>query len=462
MPKEKIALPKLKIYNTLTRKKEVLKPLKKKHINLFVCGPTVYDDSHLGHAKTYVQFDFIVRYLKSIGYKVFYLQNITDLDDKIIKRAKEKKTDWKKISSKYSKSYLEDMKRLNIISVDKYAKATAYIKEIISQVTRLIEKGYAYEISDGWYFDLSKDMDYGKLAKRKKSHVEDAVSRIDENKEKRNKGDFCLWKFSKKDEPVWKSSKLGDGRPGWHIEDTAITEKQFGAQYDIHGGGRDLIFPHHEAEIAQMESISGKKPLVRYWMHTGFLEIGSEKMSKSQKNFYTIKEVFEKGYAGKHLRYFFLSAHYRKPLKFTLKNLDSAKNAYEKLKEIVSDLKNSNEKRNEKNIKLAWEEFQKIVSDDFNMPRGLSYMWEIIRDNKLKDSDKYALILKFDEIFGLSLDKIKKEGIKIPKEIKKLSEKREKARKEKDWGKSDNLREKIKKHGFLIEDTEKGYKLKKI
>jgi cysteinyl-tRNA synthetase len=249
----------LKIYNTLTRKKEVFEPIHKGKVNLFVCGPTVYDYAHIGNAKTYTQFDMIAKYL-------------TDIDDKIIKRAEENSEDWKELSRRYEKIYKEDMESLGIDSVNKYARATDYIKEIVSQVQRLIKKGFAYKISDGWYFDLSKDKDYGKLAGRTSLDSEDSVSRIDENKGKRNAGDFCLWKFSKPGEPVWKS-ELGDGRPGWHIEDTSITEKEFGVQYDIHGGATDLIFPHHEAEIAQMESISGKKPLVRYWLHTGFLNM---------------------------------------------------------------------------------------------------------------------------------------------------------------------------------------------
>ncbi|MEX0920201.1 MAG: cysteine--tRNA ligase [Candidatus Pacearchaeota archaeon] len=451
-------MSKIKLYNTLSRKKEIFKPLRDKKVNIFVCGPTVYDLSHLGHAKTYVQFDFIIRYLKTIYSEVFYLQNITDIDDKIIRRATDQNVDWKNLARRYEKSFLEDMKKLNVISVDKYARATDYVSGIISQVKRLIEKGYTYRTSDGWYFDLSKDKDYGKLARRKESQTEDAVSRIDENKEKKNKGDFCLWKFSKKGEPVWESKYLGDGRPGWHIEDTAITEKEFGPQYDIHGGGMDLIFPHHEAEIAQMESISGKKPLVRYWMHTGFLEINSEKMGKSKKNFYTIREIFEMGYRPHHLRYFFLSAHYRKPLNFTLRNLDAAKNAYNRLKNIMSELKKEDDKK-KKTIESAYKEFQDIINDDFNTPRALSYMWDILRDDKLNDSEKYELVIKFDEIFGLDLGKEKR--VEVPEEIRKLSEEREKMRKDKKFKEADKIRDKIYKQGFVLEDTEKGFRIKK-
>ena len=449
---------KLRFYNTLSRKKEVFKPINKGKVNMFVCGPTVYDYSHLGHAKTYIQFDFIVRYLRSIGYKVFYLQNITDIDDRIINRANEKNLDWKKLKDEYEKFYLDDMKTLGVVSIDKYARATDYIPEIVSQVKRLIKKGYAYKISDGWYFDLSKDKDYGKLARRTDLELNDAVTRIDENKEKRNKGDFCLLKFSRPGEPVWKSD-IGNGRPGWHIEDTAITEKEFGSQYDIHGGGIDLIFPHHEAEIAQMESISGKKPLVRYWLHTGFLEINNEKMGKSKKNFYTVNEILELGYSSEYIRYFFLSGHYRKPLNFTFENLDAAKNAYEKLKNILSEFKKSKEKKNKKNIDLAYKQFVEIVNDDLNMPKALSYLWDILREDRLNNAEKYELALKFDEVFGLDLGR--EEIVSVPAEIKELISKREASRKAKDFVTADKIREKINKLGFIIEDKEKGFAVKK-
>ena len=247
----------IKFYNTQSRKKEIFKSLKKRVVNLFVCGPTVYDLAHLGHAKTYIAFDVIVKYLRQQGYKVFYLQNITDIDDRIIKRAKEKKISPEKLALSFERDYFKDIKDLKIDSVTKYARATRYIKEIISQVARLLKKKYAYQTEDGIYYDISKFKDYGKLARRTVLQAEDGISRIDESIKKRNKGDFCLWKFSKLGEPKWKSP-WRDGRPGWHIEDTAITEKYFGSQYDIHGGGRDLIFPHHEAEIPKWRQFPGK------------------------------------------------------------------------------------------------------------------------------------------------------------------------------------------------------------
>ena len=425
--------------------------MKKGEVNLFVCGPTVYDFSHVGHAKTYTQFDIIIKYLRFKGYKVFYLQNITDIDDKIIKKANEEKEDWKKIVKKYKEAYLEDMESLGINSVNKYANATDYIEEIVSQVERLIKKGYAYKISDGYYFDLSKDEEYGKLAKRKVLEGEDAVSRIDENSEKKNSGDFCLWKFKKVGEPSWKTS-LGEGRPGWHIEDTAITEKEFGSQYDIHGGGLDLIFPHHEAEIAQMESISGKKPLVKYWMHTGFLNTGKEKMSKSLGNFSTIRELL-KTYSKEQIRYLFISTNYRKPIDFSTETLENAKNSFERLKNICEKIVDD-KKINEKYLK----EFEEQMDDDFNTPNSLQVLWKLVRDEKAKG--KYQTIKKIDEIFGLKL--LEKQNLVVPKEVDELLKKREIARKDKKWEESDKLREEIKKLGFQVLDGKVGQELKKI
>ncbi len=461
----------LKIYNTLSRKKEVFKPINKDKIKLFVCGLTVYDSPHLGHAKTYIQFDIIAKYLRYKGFKVFYLQNITDIDDKIIKKAKEEKTDWKIVARNYEKICLEDIKELGIDSVDKYARATDYIPEIVSQVKRLVKKGCAYKISDGYYFDLKKDKDYGKLAKRTAQESEDSVSRIDENMEKRNRGDFCLWKFYKLGEPIWKTD-LGSGRPGWHIEDTAITEKELGQQYDIHGGGLDLIFPHHEAEIAQMESISGKKPFVKYWMHTGFLNINKEKMSKSLGNFFTIRDALKK-YDKNIIRFLFLLTHYRKPLDFSEEILKQAENSLQKLYELMLKLDNYKSKsRNysklDAMIKKTKTKFENAMDDDFETANAIAVIFEFVKDaNKLlaeeklsgKDAGKIKNFMKtIDKIFGI----LAEEKIKIPREIKEMAEERENARKNKDFKKADELREKIKSLGYYVDDTKEGYIIKKL
>src|SRR3989344_5285411 len=281
----------MRINNTLTKQKEEFVPRENKKVKMFVCGPTVYDYIHIGNARTFVFFDVVAKYLRHSGYQVQYIQNITDIDDKIITRAKEINEDPLVFAKKYEEIFLEDMKALKVTAVtdyDQYARATDHIDEVVGQVKKLIEKGHAYLIEgDGYYFDLSTFPDYGKLSGRTVEMAEDAVSRVDENPDKRNRGDFTLWKFFKEGEPFWET-KLGKGRPGWHIEDTAITEKYFGPQYDLHGAGQDLIFPHHEAEIAQQESASGIKPFVKYWMHSAFLVNKEKKMSKSLGNFMSL------------------------------------------------------------------------------------------------------------------------------------------------------------------------------
>jgi len=462
----------LKLYNTLSRKKEIFKPRKDKKVQMFVCGPTVYDYSHIGHARTYIAFDAITKYLLSIGYDVFYLQNITDLDDKILIRAKEKKMDPLELSREFADIYFEDMKSLNIRRVE-YAFATKYIKAIIKQVEILMKKGYAYEIkSDGIYYDLKKFKDYGKLSRRSIKQAEDAVSRIDESIKKRNKGDFCLWKFAKPKEPKWKSP-WGYGRPGWHIEDTAITETHFGSQYDIHGGARDLIFPHHDSEIAQMEAISGKKPMVKYWLHVGFLNVQGKKMSKSLGNFVTIRDLLNK-YEPEIFRMFVFSTHYRSPINFTYPLLDQSRKSLERVYEFVDKIK-SNKKEvstrlDLKLVTLAKKEFTRYMENDFDTPRALGSIFNLIRKtNKLLDRNKlstkekkqiYSFLLGVDQIFGLGLKK-KKETVDN-KQIKKLVQEREQARLAKNWAKADEIRKKLKKMGVEVRDTDKGPKIKYI
>ncbi len=423
---------------------------------MFVCGPTVYDYSHLGHAKTYTQFDFIARSFRYMGYQLKYLQNITDIDDKIIQRARDKNMEPRVLAEEYEKYYLEDMIALGNKSVDKYARAHDYIPQIVDQVKRLVAKGIAYKISDGYYFDIKQFKDYGKLSGRSFLKPGDAVSRIDENQEKKNPGDFCLWKFKKDNDPYW-STKIGEGRPGWHIEDTAITEHEFGPQYDIHGGAIDLIFPHHEAEIAQMESVSGRKPLVKYWLHTGFLNIKSEKMSKSLDNFLTIREVLDKGISPLSLRYLFLLSHYRSSTDFSWEALEAAQNAYRKLKEFVS----MNKELGIKNKKYE-NEFKNAIENDLNTPEALAVIWKLVKDESVSPADKRTTLLDFDKVLGLDLENNEFEISDIPKEIEQLIQERETARALGDYSKSDQLREQINKLGFIVEDTASGQKISKI
>jgi len=446
----------LYLTNTLTRKKEKFEPINDKKVNLFLCGPTVYDYPHIGNAKTYTQFDFIVRCLRYAGFDVFYLQNITNIDDKILNRAKELNIQWKELTEKYEKIYIEDMKKLNNTSVSKYARATDYIEQIIKQIKILMEKGYAYKIDDGIYFEISKFPEYGKLSGRTELKKDDSISRIDENSQKKGWNDFCLWKFSKPDEPSWEA-EIGDGRPGWHIEDTAITETFFGPQYDVHGGAVDLIIPHHEAEIAQMESSSGKKPLVRYWLHTGFLMVDGRKMGKSLGNLYTIDDVIKKGFDPLVLRYLFLGAHYRDTLNFTWDSLSAAQTGLERLRSQVASLKSETARtvlseEKQKKVDEFRTSFTGALNDDFNTPKALAVLWEMLKSN-IPSGDKYDLALSFDEILGLKLSQARNTDIETPNNIKILISKREELRKEGKYGESDKIREQIEETGYEVSDA---------
>jgi len=460
----------LEIYNTLSGKKEAVHLKNGKAVQLFVCGPTVYDYSHLGHARTYIAFDVIVKYLKEKWFDVFYLQNITDIDDKIIQRAKEQNTTPQKLASTFEKEYLKDMKSLRVDSVTKYARATDHIKEIINQIKILEDKGFAYQIKDGVYYDISKFKNYGKLSRRTIAQAEDAVSRIDESKEKKNRGDFCLWKFSKEGEPNW-PSPWGQGRPGWHIEDTAIAEKFFGTQYDMHGGAKDLIFPHHEAEIAQMEALSGKSPMVKYWLHSGFLTVKGKKMSKSLGNFITIQD-FIKEHSARVLRFLIVKNYYRSPMDYVESSIVQAKKELARIDDFVERLGAINHKLKESHsLTLKTErEFEKAMEDDFNTPQAIACIFNLINKqnslidrnllNKADAEDILKFLKKVDRILGFVFWQAPKK--ETPKEILDLVKEREKQRKENNWQKADALRKKVRQLGYLIEDTKEGSKIKKI
>ncbi|MBI2049845.1 MAG: cysteine--tRNA ligase [Candidatus Staskawiczbacteria bacterium] len=465
----------LKIYNSLSGKKEKFLPSKKKRVNLFVCGPTVYDFAHLGHARTYIVFDSFAKYLKKIGFKVFYLQNITDLDDKIIARAREKGVSPKNLASVFEREYLKSVKDLGINSVTKYAKATNYIKEIISQIEKLLKKNYAYKTEDGIYYDIKKFKDYGKLSSRTVLGAEDAISRTDYSRYKKNRGDFCLWKFRQEaKEPSW-PSPFGKGRPGWHIEDTAIVEKFFGDQYDIHGGGRDLIFPHHEAEIAQMEAISGKKPFVKYWMHTGFLTISGQKMAKSLKNFITIND-FLKQYTCQQLRFLILKNLWRSPFDYSSSAMIEVKSALEKIEEFLKKIekqklkiKNTNQK-SKINTEKFKDNFYKALDDDFNTPKAFAKMFDFIKrvnpsltKNEVSKTEASKILRFFEEINQIFeiIDFTRIKEPRLPSDIKKLIRHREKYRKEKKWQKADEIRKEIENRGYLVQDSKEGKIVKK-
>ncbi len=472
----------VKIYNTLSKKKAEIKPLKPKKVNMFVCGPTVYDFPHIGHARTYIIFDCFVKYLKSVGFKVFYLQNITDIDDKIIARAREKGVPVKDLAEAFYQEHLKEMKAISVNSVNKYAKATDYIPEILSQVQRLLDEGYAYQLDDGIYYNIKKFKNYGKLSGRTALQAEDSVSRIDYSTHKKNRGDFCLWKFTFHQtentmtgfsEPSW-PCRFGDGRPGWHIEDTAITEKFFGSQYDIHGSAIDLLFPHHEAEIAQMEAISGKSPLAKYWMHIGFLTINGQKMSKSLNNSLLIS-AFLKRYSYHELRFWVAKNLWSSPIDYSDSTMIEVKNSLEKIEEFLRKLKSQKSLKSVKAVKslfkIVKEDFVDHLKDNFNTPLAFGTIFDFIKKmnplleddlvSKKDASEIYTFFQSINKIFDF-IDFKKLGQSNIPDEVKKLVKERETSRKTEDWQKSDEIRIEIEKYGFTVQDSKNGPVIKKL
>ncbi|MCW4033047.1 MAG: cysteine--tRNA ligase [Candidatus Bathyarchaeota archaeon] len=460
----------LKVYNTLTRKKEDFHPIHRNRVNMFVCGPTVYDLSHMGHARTYVAYDIIARYLRFKGYSLFYLMNITDVDDKIIKRAKEENKKPIELAKEFTKNFYEDMDLLGINTINLFAKASEYIPEIISQIESLIQKKYAYVVNGDVYYDVTKFEDYGKLSHRSIDEIH--KHRIEPDPKKKNPSDFSLWKSRKKDELAW-DSPWSKGRPGWHIEDTAITITYFGPIYDIHGGALELIFPHHEAEIAQAEVYTGKKPLVKYWIHTGILNVRGRKMSKSLGNFITIKDILIK-YRPEVLRFFFAQSHYRSNVDFKDENLLKAKEALENLHRIYQKIKkfyrlapedsSSKDKDILKKIEEYEKKFSSAMDNDFNTPIAIShlisfgkYIDKQVTNNTGKKILESALntLVRIGDILGLFQDfKQEKYGIeKLDDIIQIIMELREHFRKTKDWKMSDEIRDRLQKLGIVVEDT---------
>lgn len=460
----------IKLYNTLFRKKEVFKPINKKQIGLYTCGITAYNYAHIGNLRTYLFEDILKRTLLYNKLKVKHVMNITDVghltddedegQDKIEETAKKEKKSPKEISEFYANSFFNNLKDLNILTPDIKCKASEHVEDMIKLIKRIEKNGYAYKGKNGnVYFDTSKLKDYGKLAKLKLDDLK-AGSRTEIDPEKKHPRDFVLWfslegtKF-KGHLQKW-DSKFGEGFPGWHIECSAMSMKYLGDQFDIHCGGIDHIPVHHTNEIAQSEAATGKK-WVNYWLHGEFLVLDKAKMSKSEGNFITFKTLIDKGYSPMDYRYLILNTHYRKPLSFDYSALDSAKRTYDRLKNIILELKT---KKDSKKVKNNYEkEFLKSINDDLNMPRALSILWNVVRDSKLGSKEKLKLLYKFDEALGLNLKEIEEE--KIPKEIKELAEKREQARKDKNWKDSDKLRNEINKKGYIIEDSKQDYKLKK-
>ncbi len=460
---------KIKLYNTLSRRKEIFKPIKKGFVGIYTCGPTVYWYQHIGNLRSYIFADVLKRVFLYDKYKVKHVINVTDVghltsdadegEDKMEKAVLREHKKAEVIANFYWQEFKNDFKKLNIAEPNIWCKATQHIKEQIKLIKKLEKKGVTYKTSDGIYFDTSKLKDYGKLAKLNKQGLE-AGKRI-EIGEKKNITDFALWKFSPlmnangkllpKRQQEWESP-WGVGFPGWHIECSAMSMKYLGEHIDIHTGGIDHIPVHHTNEIAQSETATGKK-FVNYWLHGDFLNFKGKKISKSTGGLYTISELQEKGFNPLAFRYLTFITHYRDPLNFSLESLQSAQDAYNRLKNIISELKN------DKRISRKYlKQFNSAINDDLDVPKALSILWKLVRDKKAMG--KIHTIKEMDKIFGLDLQK--KEKINISASIQKLLQERENARKNKNWQKSDELRDKIKSLGYLVEDTPKGQKLKKI
>ncbi len=466
------AFAEIRVFNTLSRSLERFIPLQGRRVFMFVCGPTVYDYSHLGHARTYVFYDTLARFLRKMDYSLFYLQNITDVDDKIVNRAREEGRHPLELAREFERYYHEDMEALNVTSVNLYARASDYLPEIFEQIRVLLEKGHAYVTETGVYFDITTFPDYGKLSGQRPEELR--VHRIEPDPTKRNPGDFALWRNRPRDEFGWESP-WGYGRPGWHIEDTAISIKHFGKQYDIHGGAIELAFPHHEAEIAQAESYTGVKPFVKYWIHTGLLTVEGEKMSKSLGNFITIREALRQ-YNPNALRIFLLSRHYRSPIDFRWELLDQARNSYERIVNGYANLMDMDlvdegtEAEGEflNGVRSTRERFFSSMMDDLNTAEALAQLFELVRvvnahyeiSGQLTRAARDEAISTFQDMFevlgirvGLGYDESMIRSL-----ITLLLDVRSHLRSRKEYDLADEIRARLRELGIEIQDTPKGTK----
>ena len=462
----------LRLYNTLTQKKEEFKPINPPRVGMYACGPTVYNYAHIGNLRTYIFNDILRRTLLKNGYKLTHVMNITDVghltsdadtgeDKMLVSARKEKKSVWD-IADFYTKAFFRDTALLNIQKPDIVCKATEHINDMIEMNKKIERNGYAYFKGGNLYFDTGKLKDYGKLARLKLENLREGA-RTDKDPNKKNPTDFVLW-FTKskfQDQEMKWPSPWGVGYPGWHIECSAMSSKYLGEQFDIHTGGIDHIPVHHTNEIAQAEAAFQKKPWVRYWIHAEFLVMDKGKMAKSSGEFITLQTLIDKGFNTLAYRYLCLGTHYRKQLMFSWEAMRTAASAYKALKNRIMELKDENTTFDKSNKKEYYKtEFMNRVNDNLNMPRALALLNNMLRDDSLGSKEKIELINDFDEILGLDL--LKEEKIEVSEDLKELVERREQARKKKDFKLADKLREEIKAKGFILEDTSAGPKLKKL
>ncbi|HAS80508.1 MAG: Cysteine-tRNA ligase [Candidatus Nomurabacteria bacterium GW2011_GWE1_32_28] len=449
----------LRFYNTLTRKKEDFIPIDSKEIKMYSCGPTVYNYPHIGNYRAYIFADILKRVLLYEGFNVKQIMNITDIDDKTILNSQKEGKTLKEFTEFFTEEFFKDLKSLNLLEPSKFTKATDYIDQMVNIIKKLLEKNLAYKSTDNSiYFDIKKFKNYGKLSHLVLEKQKDNASgriKTDEY-EKDNIQDFALWKaWDKKDGDVFWKTDLGKGRPGWHIECSAMSMTNLGEQIDIHTGGVDNIFPHHENEIAQSEGATGKQ-FVKYWMHNEWVLVDQKKMSKSYNNFYILKDIKDKGISPISYRFWLLMANYRTRINFVWEALEGSDIALKRLYGLYIDLGNDIGKIS----KEYQQKFKEYIEDDLDTPRALSLLWDLVKDANLSPADKKATILDFDKVLGLDFENVKKEI--IPEEIIKLSEEREEVRKNKDFKKSDELRNKINSLGYEIKDSSEGPKISKI
>ncbi len=464
----------MRIYNSLSKTIEEFKPIKSPNVGMYACGITAYDYAHIGHGRKYVNDDILKRTLVLNGFKVKHVQNITDVghlvsdsdegEDKLEKGArKHGQTVWE-VAEFFGKNFYESMDKLGIIRPDIICKATEHIPEQIEMVGKLLDKGYAYDTPEAVYFEVSKFPTYGQLFGQKLEDKQVAVrAEVKEGEYKKNPADFALW-FKRvgrfKDHTMHWESPWGDGFPGWHIECSAMSTKYLGSQFDIHTGGEDHISIHHPNEIAQSEAASGKKPFVKYWVHTTFLMVDGRKMSKSLGNFYTVADILDKGYDPIALRYLYLTTHYRKQMNFTWASLDAAQSALTKLRETTTSLKAEKERNVLSEEKLSKIEdyrvrFNSAVSSDLNTPEALAVVWEVVKSN-IPSSDKFDLLISFDEVLGLGLSSAQTASAEVPENVKLLAKRRDELRLNKKFEEADKVRMEIEGLGFEVKDGTKG------
>ena len=462
----------LKVYNTLTNQLEPFKPLQQGKVHMYLCGPTVYDHGHLGHGRSAVAFDVIRRYLEYHYGKenVTFVTNYTDIDDKMINRANEEKITVSALADRIIPEYETDYAALGIKPATKQTKATDYIPQMIEIIKKLIEKGNAYETDDGIYFEIETFADYGKLSNQKLEELR-AGSRVEADENKRHPYDFVLWKKEKPGEPAW-DSPWGKGRPGWHIECSAMSRAELGQPFDIHGGGADLTFPHHECEIAQSES-AYDTPFCTTWLHNGFITVNQEKMSKSLGNFFTLKTIFKK-YNPRAVRYLLLSTHYRSPIEFSDQQLEQAQNTLDRLRDFLLALKNNQstpaEPHHELNATLNTlvNDFESAMNNDFDTPGALAALFTAVKHfnkeltDNLLSSDETIKIHEILQKLDLVLNILPPLDTELAPELEALVQAREGARTAKDWTRSDQLRDELHEKGILVEDTPNGTVWKKI